>query len=65
MIVSKLKTKFGVNVKLENPIVPYRETIQSKVKVEGKHKKAVPAGTGQYGHVWIEFEPGPDRGHDI
>ena len=57
VIVSKLKTKFGVNVKLEDPIVPYRETIQSKVKVEGKHKKQS-GGHGQYGHVWIEFEPG-------
>lgn len=55
VIVSKLKTKYGVSVKLEDPIVPYRETIRGKVKAEGKHKKQS-GGHGQYGHVWIEFE---------
>ena len=53
---TKLKTKFGVDVELTPPIVPYRETIRKKVKVEGKHKKQT-GGHGQYGHVWIEFEP--------
>jgi len=57
VIVSKLKTKFGVSVNLVDPKVPYRETIKKKVKVEGKHKKQS-GGHGQYGHVWIEFEPG-------
>ena len=57
VIVNKLKAKYGVNVKLEDPIVPYRETITGKAKVEGKHKKQS-GGHGQYGHVWIEFEPG-------
>lgn len=61
VITSKLKTKYGVNVKLEDPIVPYRETIKGKVKVEGKHKKQS-GGHGQYGHVWIEFEPGTEEG---
>lgn len=56
VVVAKLKTKFGVNVKLERPIVAYRETILGKVKVEGKHKKQS-GGHGQFGHVWIEFEP--------
>lgn len=54
--VAKLKSKFGVSVTLEPPIVAYRETIRKKVKVEGKHKKQT-GGHGQYGHVWIEFEP--------
>ncbi len=54
--VSKLKNKFGIDVKLEAPIVAYRETIRKKVKVEGKHKKQS-GGHGQFGHVWIEFEP--------
>ncbi len=54
--VSKLKDKFGVSVTLEVPKVAYRETIRKKVKVEGKHKKQT-GGHGQYGHVWIEFEP--------
>ncbi len=59
VIVSKLKTKYGVGVKLDAPIVPYRETIKGKAKVEGKHKKQS-GGHGQYGHVWIEFEPGTE-----
>ena len=54
--VSKLKTKYGVSVDLDVPKVPYRETIRKSVKVEGKHKKQS-GGHGQYGHVWIEFEP--------
>ncbi|MGE5328887.1 MAG: elongation factor G [Deltaproteobacteria bacterium] len=58
VIVSKLKTKFGVSVNLTDPRVPYRETIRKKVKIEGKHKKQS-GGHGQFGHVWIEFEPGP------
>ena len=54
--VAKLKNKFGVEVKLEKPTVAYRETIRKKVKVQGKHKKQS-GGHGQYGDVWIEFEP--------
>ncbi|MBE7026309.1 MAG: elongation factor G [Ruminococcaceae bacterium] len=61
VIVSKLKTKYGVSVKLEEPIVPYREAIKGRAKVEGKHKKQS-GGHGQYGHVVIEFEPGSQDG---
>ncbi|MCH5211276.1 MAG: elongation factor G [Oscillospiraceae bacterium] len=57
VIVSRLKNKYGVNVVLDEPIVPYRETIKGKATVEGKHKKQS-GGHGQYGHVKIEFEPG-------
>jgi len=57
VIKQKLKAKYGVDMQLEAPIVPYRETIMGKAKVEGKHKKQS-GGHGQYGHVWIEFEPG-------
>ena len=53
---AKLKNKFGVDVNLTVPKVAYKETIRKKVKVEGKHKKQS-GGHGQYGHVWIEFEP--------
>jgi len=56
VIVTKLKNKFNVSVNLTDPRIPYRETIRRKVKVEGKHKKQS-GGHGQYGHVWIEFEP--------
>ena len=56
VLVSKLKNKFGVNVSLEVPRIAYRETIRKKVKVQGKHKKQS-GGHGQFGDVWIEFEP--------
>lgn len=56
VICSKLKTKFGVDVELENARVPYREKIRKKVSVEGKHKKQS-GGHGQYGHVKMDFEP--------
>lgn len=61
VVVSKLKNKYGVNVKLEDPIVPYREAIKGRAKVEGKHKKQS-GGHGQYGHVVIEFEPSAGEG---
>jgi elongation factor G len=54
---SKLKSKFNVDATLEEPRVPYRETIRKKVRVQGKHKKQT-GGHGQYGDVWVEFEPG-------
>lgn len=53
---AKAKAKFGADIKLSVPKIAYKETIRKKVKVEGKHKKQS-GGHGQYGHVWIEFEP--------
>ena len=53
---AKLKNKFGVDAALAPVRIAYRETIRKKVKAEGKHKKQS-GGHGQYGHVWIEFEP--------
>jgi len=55
----KLKRKFGVDVDLTTPKIPYRETIKGTAKAEGKHKKQT-GGRGQYGHVFIEFEPFPE-----
>ena len=58
IIASRLKKKFGVEMELVDPKVPYRETIRGTAKVEGKHKKQS-GGRGQYGHVWLELSPLP------
>ncbi len=59
VLCSKLKSRFGVDVTLTDPIVPYREKIRKPVTVEGKHKKQS-GGHGQYGHVKMEFAPYPE-----
>lgn len=56
VILGKLKNKFGAEAVLKQPKIPYRETIRSTVKAEGKHKKQS-GGHGQYGHCWLQFDP--------
>ncbi len=55
-VCEKAKRKFGVEVELKIPKVPYKETIKKKVRVQGKHKKQT-GGHGQYGDCWIVLEP--------
>ena len=55
-VASQLKADFGVDIALNVPKIAYRETIRKKVKVQGRYKKQS-GGHGQFGDVWIEFEP--------
>ena len=59
VVVSKLKNRYKVEVALKEPKVQYRETIRGKSEVQGKYKKQN-GGAGQYGDVWVRFEPNPD-----
>ena len=54
--IEKLKRKYGVEVNLSLPKVPYKETIKKKTRAQGKHKKQS-GGHGQYGDCWIDMEP--------
>lgn len=61
VIVEKLKRKFGVDVDLVKPKIPYKETILGKAEAQGKYKKQT-GGRGQYGDAWLRTEPLPRGG---
>jgi elongation factor G len=61
IIVKRLHERFGVEVDLDIPRIPYRETIKKKARVQGKYKKQS-GGRGQYGDVWLQLEPLPRGG---
>lgn len=61
VVLERLKAKFGVDVVLDLPKVPYRETIRTRAEAEHKHKKQT-GGHGQYGHVFLRLEPLPRGG---
>jgi elongation factor G len=58
VLISRMRRKFGVDVELREPKVPYKETIKGRTKVQGKYKKQS-GGKGQYGDCWLELEPLP------
>ncbi len=59
IVAERFKNKFGVDIVLKEPRIPYRETIKKKVEVQGKHKKQS-GGAGQFGDVWLRIEPYPE-----
>ena len=64
VIAKKLATKFGGDCLLQQPKIPYRESIRKKIDVQGRHKKQS-GGHGQFGDVWIEFRPNDDGSTDF
>lgn len=56
VIVERIKRKYGVEVEMQTPRVPYKETIKGRTKVQGRYKKQT-GGRGQFGDTWLEIEP--------
>ena len=64
IIDDSVKREFGVEANVGNPQVSYRETIKTAANCEGKYIKQS-GGRGQYGHVWVKFEPNPGKGYEF
>ena len=64
IIVDRMKREFNVEANVGQPQVSYRETLTQMGECEGKYIKQS-GGRGQYGHVWIKFEPNPDKGYEF
>ncbi len=56
VVVERIKRKYGVEVEMQTPRVPYKETIKGRTKVQGRYKKQT-GGRGQFGDTWLEIEP--------
>ena len=64
IIVDRMKREFNVEANIGQPQVSYRETLTAAAECEGKYIKQS-GGRGQYGHVWVKFEPNPDKGYEF
>ena len=64
IIVDRMKREFNVEANIGQPQVSYRETLTQAGECEGKYIKQS-GGRGQYGHVWVKFEPNPDKGYEF
>ena len=64
VLVDRMKREFNVEANIGKPQVAYRETIRQVADCEGKYIKQS-GGRGQYGHVWIKFEPNTDKGYEF
>jgi len=64
VLVDRMRREFKVEANVGKPRVAYRETIKQKAECEGKFIKQT-GGRGQYGHVWIRFEPNPEKGYEF
>ena len=63
IIIDRMRREFSVEANIGNPQVAYRERIRNTAEIEGKFVRQS-GGRGQYGHVWIRFEPAEDEGAD-
>ena len=64
VLVDRMRREFGVEANVGKPQVAYRETLTTSAECEGKYIKQS-GGRGQYGHVWVRFEPNKDKGYEF